>query len=371
MDGKLCLWSERVRSQCIELQCDSMHPISKVVSDVRSNIAMSCKYDGRIAVWNFGDEPADGKPEHSVIHSGRAGGATHSPGPVPLSYLSAHTEPVLECAYRGNTFVSGDKAGSMVIWDISRCQAKHRFRAHPGAITGLDCMEDRATVISCGVDGFVKVWDPRTAGSGLVHKIPAHVQQTAAAASSTPFAGRGAVAAGRGRVTAGRTISAGRTSSSLTAGRGRGLTAASAAPSPAGGASAIACMAVSSSRGSSTDACYIVTGSGSATDSSLVVIDIRQGFRPVSRWDHHRNGVYSICIAGDQCVLSGDGLGTLLCHSLLGSELDDPRSCLKYGIGASEQGAVRAIHCLNGKVVTAGEDGKVMVFDYDTGMFAS
>jgi hypothetical protein len=117
--------------------------------------------------------------------------------------------------------------------------------------------------------------------------------------------------------------------------------------------------------------CYIVTGSGSPTDSSLAVIDVRQGFKPVSRWDHHRNGVYSLCVVGDECILSGDGMGTLLCHHLLASELDYPRNCLKYGIGASQQSAVRAIHCLGGKVVTAGEDGKVMVFDYDASMFGS
>jgi hypothetical protein len=117
--------------------------------------------------------------------------------------------------------------------------------------------------------------------------------------------------------------------------------------------------------------CYIVTGSGSPSDSSLAVIDVRQGFKPVTRWEHHRNGVYSLCVAGDECILSGDGMGTLLCHNLLASEFEYPRNCLKYGIGASEQGAVRSIQCLNGKVVTAGEDGKVMIFDYDAGMFAT
>jgi hypothetical protein len=69
---------------------------------------------------------------------------------------------------------------------------------------------------------------------------------------------------------------------------------------------------------------------------------------------------------GEQCVLSGDGLGTLLSHHLLASSLDSPRACLKYGVGASQHSAVRAISCANGKVVTAGEDGKVLIFDYDS-----
>eukprot|EP00598_Pedospumella_elongata_P003017 CAMPEP_0184985178 /NCGR_PEP_ID=MMETSP1098-20130426/13979_1 /TAXON_ID=89044 /ORGANISM="Spumella elongata, Strain CCAP 955/1" /LENGTH=458 /DNA_ID=CAMNT_0027509255 /DNA_START=1 /DNA_END=1373 /DNA_ORIENTATION=- len=375
MDGKLCLWSQRNRSQCIELNRDSIHPISKVVSDARYNLAMSCSYDGNIAVWMFNEDyqPAEAKsgPRSSAVR------ATAAPmGPVPHSYLSAHTEPVMECGYRDNTFVSGDKGGSMIIWDLSRGQPKHKFRAHPGPITAIDCMEDRNTFITCGTDGFVKIWDPRAAGSGLVAKIPAHVTNAPPAQSRGPVAGPGRGTIG-GRVTIAGSrstavVSGSRaTGGSSSAGRGvvgrTGPSSGSAAPAsaPAGASCAISCMAMTSSRGSSSDASYIITGSGSPQDSSLVVMDLRQGAKPVSRWDHHRNGVYSLCLVGDQCVFSGDGMGTLLCHHLLESELDYPRSCLKYGIGASEVGAVRAINCLNGKVVAAGEDGNVMIYDYD------
>jgi hypothetical protein len=149
----------------------------------------------------------------------------------------------------------------------------------------------------------------------------------------------------------------------MTSPQGRGPGAGAA---PSGGASAISCMAVACSRGSCSDAAYIVTGSGSASDSSLAVLDLRQGRKPAARWAHHRNGIYALCLVGDQCVLSGDGMGTLLSHHLLASSLDTPRACLKYGVGASQNSAVRAINCLNGKVVTAGEDGKVLIFDYDT-----
>jgi WD40 repeat protein len=378
MDGKLCLWSERTRSQCVELRNDSTHPISKVISDVRYNVAMSCSYDGSIALWSFDDDIAESKPvaRSSSIRSGGPRGAS-APTHMPAGYLAAHTEPVMECGYRGDVFISGDKAGSIIIWDLAQCKPKTRFRAHPGPVTAVDCAEDRATFISSGTDGYVKVWDPRMSGSGLVHKIPAHVQQSTTNAgggprgpTSQPSARSGSsalVPAGRGRATAGRGSSVG-SSARTVAGRG---STSSAPPANAPAASPISCMAVTTSRGSSSDMCYIVTGSGSPTDSSLAVIDVRQGFKPVSRWDHHRNGVYSLCVVGDECILSGDGMGTLLCHHLLASELDYPRNCLKYGIGASQQGAVRAIHCLGGKVVTAGEDGKVMVFDYDASMFGS
>lgn len=386
MDGKLCLWSERNRAQCVELQKDSIHPISKVVSDTRFNIAMTCCYDGNIGVWNFANEPdaSEAKSSSSRMVSSRSGrGSAPALGPLPVAYLAAHAEPVLECGYRGDVFVSGDKGGSMVVWDLQRCQPRHRFRAHPGPITAIDCMEDRNTIITCGTDGFVKIWDPRSSGTGLVHKIPAHVQPPSAAprggggASSRAGAGPAGRVAGRGVVGCGRTSSSvvvSRTTGRAVAGRGGGSLASSAPGnnsnnSGGGVAAAISCMAVTSSRGSSSDSSYIITGSGSPADSSLVVTDIRQSFRSVSRWDHHRNGVYSLSVVGDQCVLTGDGMGTLLCHHLLCSELDYPRNCLKYGLGASEVGAVRSINCLNGKVVTTGEDGKVMIYSYEPGMF--
>jgi hypothetical protein len=123
-------------------------------------------------------------------------------------------------------------------------------------------------------------------------------------------------------------------------------------------------MSVMYSRGSG-DVSYIVTGSGGGGGSgSVVLLDVRASFGIVSEWSHHRNGVYSLCTVGDECVFSGDGAGNLLCHSLLDAPLDQPNDCLRYGVGASSTGAVRAICCLSGKVVTAGEDGNVMIFDY-------
>jgi hypothetical protein len=75
-----------------------------------------------------------------------------------------------------------------------------------------------------------------------------------------------------------------------------GMDGPSSGPSGPGGASAISCMAVACSRGSSSDAIYIITGSGSASDSSLCVLDLRQGGKPAARWAHHRNGIYSLCL---------------------------------------------------------------------------
>jgi len=345
-----------------------------VVSDTRNNVAMSCSYDGRISVWKFSDdillkdEEALEQIHSRVIKRSSMDIRSQSLCTIPLTYLSAHTEPVLDCGYYNDVMVSGDKSGSMIIWDLATCTAKHKFRAHPGVITAVDCLDDRGTVISAGTDGYVKVWDPRIQGSGLVAKLPAHIQQTSST-TAPPSSSQRSLQAGKASSTLStsrRISTSGRGGGGYSRGSGAGRGSQSGPDTTARVvSSAISTLGIVRGRGSG-DVSYIITGSGSPEDSSIAVMDVRNSFQPISRWSHHRNGVYSLCIVGEESVFSGDGAGTLLCHSLLTHELDDPRACLKYGIGASEQGAVRSISCINGKLVTAGEDGKVMVFDYNS-----
>lgn len=360
MDGKLCLWSAQNRQSCIDLSRGSTHPIAKVVSDTRYDSAIALSYDGNIEVYTFsGDEVPSTVRKASNIRSGSASTSTQlttisSNRISPRAVLTGHSQPVLECSYHQRFLATGDKSGSLMLWDLNEGKALSRFRAHPGAITNIHCGEEGSIIITAGTDGFVKIWDPRSnEGSGLVRKIPAHVQAINPAPvvprRAAPSNNTSSISGGRGMQGSGRTSS---------------QSSSSCSPAPPQGAP-ISTMSVVYSRGSSSDVNYIVTGGGSATDSRLCVLDARQSFTPVAYWDHHRNGIYSMCIVGDDVVLSGDGVGNLLCHHLLSESLDEPRDCLKYGLGASSAGAVRSINCLNGKVVTAGEDGKVIVFDYE------
>lgn len=369
MDGKLCLW-QASRVVCTDLQHDSTHPVSKIVSDLRHNMALTCTYDGTISIWRFEDaqSSAAGGTNSSRL---RANVNRASSSYSPSSYLYGHTQPVTECCFRGNTVVSGDKSGSLLVWDLQQSELLHRFRAHPGPITALESVEDGNIIITCGTDGYVKVWDPRSSGTGLVHKIPSHVITTNGVAND------GSRAINPIKKPAGRGSAVSRSSQSVAASAQKVV------------ASAIGCMSTVRNRGSASDVTYIVTGSGGADDSSVAVVDMRSSSPDVlCRFRHHRNGVYSMCVVGDSCVLTGDGVGTMLCYDLIhadpayndnvvvqkpawnGSFGESPSvgmendSCLKYGIGASEKGAVRAINCLSGKVVTAGEDGNVLVFDY-------
>ena len=159
--------------------------------------------------------------------------------------------------------------------------------------------------------------------------------------------------------------------------RGSGLApTSSSAPStsmPLCSSPAVSVMAITHGKGSS-DAHYVVVGSGGGGEalgnplsSAVAVMDLRKssGVQVVSLWSHSRNGVYSLCAVGDDCLLVGDGVGQLLSYNLLlADEGEHSDRALCYGVGASSKGAVRAINCLGGKVAACGEDGKVLILDY-------
>jgi hypothetical protein len=99
---------------------------------------------------------------------------------------------------------------------------------------------------------------------------------------------------------------------------------------------------------------YLATA---GADNSVVILDCRSSFREVYRWSHHDNCIYSMCAIGDGCIFTGDGMGMMLCYDIIRGEL-------KYGLGACQNGAVRSIHCIDGKIVCGGEDGRAMVYAY-------
>lgn len=357
MDGKLCLWSQADRRNCVTLNRDNTHPVSKVLADSRYNAAVSCGYDGNIELWRFGEAdvsmPRNVRPIRGSFGSTAASSSGASSSISPATVLTGHTQPVLEASYFNHMLASGDKGGAMMTWDLSTGQALSRFRAHPAAITCMDFGDDDHTIITCGTDGYVKVWDPRSTGSGMVLKVLAHQANTA------PSHAPPAVGARAGRTGRGSASGRGAASRAL-------VPSGRPAPSPAAGPAGapVGVMGLLYGRGPGSSVSYIVTGGGSPDDSSLALIDMRRG-EIATRWDHHRNGVYSLCVVDNDCVLSGDGLGSLLVHGLNGGDLQNPRQCLRYGLGASEQGAVRAITCVDNKVVTVGEDGKVLVLEYN------
>ncbi len=226
---------------------------------------------------------------------------------TPVEKLTAHNDAIVEIAYSFSNLLSASRDGGLVLWDLGENAPLNRIKAHQGCITALESIKSTNLFVTAGADGFIKIWDSRnhesTTGSSVLHtKIPTHVGKDGSKGS------------------------------------------------------AIACITqLSNSRGSS-ECSYVVS---CGVDGKVVLLDARQSYRIVETYNHARNGCYAVSSVGESCVVVSDGAGMIYCYDIISNEL-------KYGIGASERGAVRIIsnpHNSN-LLVTGNEDGKCLIFEY-------
>jgi hypothetical protein len=87
-------------------------------------------------------------------------------------------------------------------------------------------------------------------------------------------------------------------------------------------------------------------------------------------FSEHADFIYSVAVWGDVC-LSGGGDGMLFAHDLRTSQSAKGTGGLLWGLGASSQGAVRAIGVGGGgaggagaRLIAAGDDGNVLMYDF-------
>ena len=85
-------------------------------------------------------------------------------------------------------------------------------------------------------------------------------------------------------------------------------------------------------------------------------------------FSEHADFIYSLAVWGDVC-LSGGGDGMLLAHDLRTSQAVKGSGGLLWGLGASSQGAVRALGVGGGggnaaRLVAAGDDGNVLLYSF-------
>ena len=340
MDGKLCLWDAGNRSHGVDLINGHTKSVSKVVSSPQHNIALSCSYDNNVVLWSFNEKDNDshGNPTGPGPVKGKSNTSSAAATSTKFSIMCGHKEPVVDCTLSGCSMaLSGDRKGGLIMWDLATGAALRTLRTgHRGSITQLLSLNGSSHTngdgdgdgesygscmfLSAGVDGMVRLWDARDSDSKAAMEIPAHATM-------------------------------------ISEGGRHGMSGA-----------AISCLASLLPRGGSAIS-SVVTG---GADSIICLLDARMSFRVVERWEHHRTGIYSICPIGNDCVLSGDGSGMMHCYSINSSPASDSHGedskvgygNLRYGLGCSGEGAIRAIGCIGNKIITANEDGKALVLIY-------
>eukprot|EP00941_MAST-03F_sp_MAST-3F-sp1_P004419 g4419.t1 len=218
--------------------------------------------------------------------------------------LVGHKGSVLCAAWDQGAVLSGDRSGDAVLWDLTVGSSVRHFSGHRGHVTSCALYAEAGVSSSTmcltgGQDGRVRVWDPRAQRPAAI-VIEAH---------TTKDGGTGAV-------------------------------------------SDICATKVGDNDLGHIGGNVVVTA---GADKTIRVLDPRGSFAPRARFDHHRDFIYSLKVAGSLAI-SGGGDGLLLVHDLKNGKL-----C--YGLGAN-RAAVRCIETTERKLIAAGDDGSAIVFEF-------
>ncbi|KAG5472745.1 hypothetical protein LSCM4_02068 [Leishmania orientalis] len=119
MDSKLCLWSDVIRggpARCVDLlgHTGSISQVELSESHGRS-IAMSASYDRTIRIWEL---------------NGAASGQQ-------IGCLSGHKGPVTQFSWLGTEVLSGDRQGTVKLWDVETAQCHLTASSKRGQIGSL------------------------------------------------------------------------------------------------------------------------------------------------------------------------------------------------------------------------------------------
>ena len=317
MDSRLCVWSTDRRT-CTDIVHAHAGSISTIVTDQKANLAITCGYDKKINVWCFGQ------------------GGNRVPKSPSLS-LSGHENAIITLRHAYGLIASGARDGALYLWDLESQGMSSRYRAHKGQLScmtvlsasgyrGNSSSSGSSSSSSCliatgGTDGVVKLWDSRAKGS--ICSAPVHAP------------GAVSILEGLGDYS---NIS---NNINVSNDNGSENNGGIVAPSDL----------------------HLLTG---GADNTGHLLEARMGWKPLFSWQHARNCIYSaMTMTGSSsnsssingCAFIGDGEGMMYCYDLKDGQL-------KYGLGASSQGAVRCITMAGEKLVACGEDGNILVYDH-------
>ena len=96
MDNMLCLWDSKV------LRCSNLAGHNSTISKIEvdeNNCGISASYDASLLIWDL---------DRLECSQG---------------LFNAHKDAVVEFAWSNSLIVSGDRGGSMAIWDMNSGQA--------------------------------------------------------------------------------------------------------------------------------------------------------------------------------------------------------------------------------------------------------
>ena len=78
-------------------------------------------------------------------------------GTYDITSGSANKLSPVQCTQQA-FIASGSEDGDIVLWDVSSKRIMQRLQGHDGPVLGVDTHPSQSSIVSCGMDGTVRIW---------------------------------------------------------------------------------------------------------------------------------------------------------------------------------------------------------------------
>jgi WD40 repeat protein len=157
MTSALRLWS--VSARTFVMQSESGYgPIVRVAYSADGGFVAAGSHEGVIRVVNRAQAAAPIFPQEPLRHSGDP-------------HLRGHVGAISGLAFSptARLLVSAGVDGTLRLWDPTDERPLHVIRGHAGPVAAVAFSADGSLVVSAGSDATVRLWDPAT--GGLAHVL--------------------------------------------------------------------------------------------------------------------------------------------------------------------------------------------------------